>query len=261
MSNESAKVIVSLIGVGGLLLYGYLILIYDTPVEYLKYTVILSSLGILYPLVSLSNNEYFKENQWKVWMVGLTSMGIILIAGYSSKVTTNDGLIWDFYNAVSSEGYRLFYFVILIAANICALASKKLSLWCSAFTIGFMSPVILASIIIFAIIVIGLIALGSSSKSNSVSSWTNIFNSSNPSSSSSETEGKQNYTESKPILLSFKVEWKERTQPLTYTAFFNLPANASVNDFKRELYKLGRNKDIIIINYRRGNDPTIEVGY
>lgn len=178
MSDKSAKVIISLIGVAGLILYGYLLFMSDISVENQKYTVLAASIGVLYPLFSLTDNEFFIENKWKALGVGFASLCIILFAGYTSKVDTQDGLVWDFVNAITTDGYRYFYFFLLVVANICPLISKKLSVWLSPFTIGIMIPVIIASLLLLALIVVGLSILGAYGKSNKGSnSWSSILSS------------------------------------------------------------------------------------
>ena len=110
MSNKSVKVMVSLIGVAGLILYSYLILKADISVENQKYTVIAASIGVLYPLISLTDNEFFNEKKWNALGVGFAGLCIILFAGFASKVDTQEGLVWDFLNAITTDGYRYFYF-------------------------------------------------------------------------------------------------------------------------------------------------------
>ena len=108
MSNKSVKVMVSLIGVAGLILYSYLILKADISVENQKYTVIAASIGVLYPLISLTDNEFFNEKKWNALGVGFAGLCIILFAGFASKVDTQEGLVWDFLNAITTDGYRYF---------------------------------------------------------------------------------------------------------------------------------------------------------
>lgn len=263
MNNESAKVIVSLIGVAGLFLYGYLIFMSDISADYQKYTVLAASLGVLYPLGALSDNEYLSGNGYKAFGIGLLGACVILFAGYASKIDTEDGLIWDFFKAITTEGYRYFYFFLLLVANILPLVSKKYSIWLSAFTVGIMIPVLIASVLALAIIVGVLSALGASGKSNKgTSSWSSIFSS--PSSTNSNTNNERKSTSSSEPKTSssyvphahFRIVWRHNSQPLTYNADFELPVDATVSDFERKLKKM-HGGDATIVSYRRGNDPTV----
>ncbi len=103
MNNESAKVIVSLIGVAGLILYGYLIFMSDISADYQKYTVLAASLGVLYPIGTLSDNEYLNGNGYKTFGIGLLGACVFLFAGHASKIDTEDGLIWDFFKAITID--------------------------------------------------------------------------------------------------------------------------------------------------------------
>ena len=263
MSDKSAKVIISLIGVAGLILYGYLLFMSDISVENQKYTVLAASIGVLYPLISLTDNEFFIENKWKALGAGFAGLCIILIAGYASKVDTQDGLVWDFVNAITTDGYRYFYFFLLVVANICPLVSKKIAVWLSPFTIGVMIPVILASLLLLALIVAGLSLLGAYGKSNKgTSSWSSIFSS--PSSTNSNTNKERISASSlepkkSPSYVphaTFRIVWRHNSQPLTYNADFDLPVDATVSDFERKLKKM-HGGDATIVSYRRGNDPTV----
>ena len=115
MNNKSTKVIISLFGVAGVILYGYLLFICDISVEYQKYTVLAASIGVLYPLISLTDNEFFYINKWKTLGVGFAGLCIITVAGFASKVDTQDGLVWDFLNAITTDGYRYFYFSLFFS--------------------------------------------------------------------------------------------------------------------------------------------------
>jgi hypothetical protein len=182
MSDKTKKNIFSLIGVAGLILYGYLILKADISDENQKYTVIASALGVLYPLMSLTDNEFLNGNGWKAIGFGFLGTLTICLAGYGTKVDTEEGLAWDLFNAFSTEQFRMFYLVVLVIANIIPLVSKKYSVWVSSFAIGLMIPVIIVSLIALAILAIGLAILGALGKNNNSSnSWSSIF--SNPSTS------------------------------------------------------------------------------
>ena len=185
MSEKSANVIVSLIGVAGLLLYFYLLVMGDIAPENQKYTVIAASIGLLYPAVSLSDNEDLKLYGWNAFGVGVVGLCIVLISGFATKTQTSEGIIWDLLNAVTLKGWLYFYLVLLIIANLCPLVLKKYSIWVSSFVIGIMVPVLIASILLIAIFVVGLYLLSLYGKSNNTSnSWSSIFNSSSTSSSS-----------------------------------------------------------------------------
>ena len=262
MNDNSSRVIVSLIGVAGLILYGYLLFMCDISVENQKYTVLAASLGVLYPLISLTENEFFISGKWKALGVGFAGLCVILIAGFASKVDTQDGLAWDFINAITTDGYRYFYFFLLVVANICPLVSKQISVWLSPFTIGIMIPVILASLLMLAIIIAGLSLLGAYGKSNKgTSSWSSIFSS--PSSTNSNTNERKSVSSSEPKKspsyvprAHFRIVWRHNSQPLTYNADFELPVDATVSDFERKLKKM-HGGDATIVSYRRGNDPTV----
>ena len=261
MKDDSVKTIVSLLGIAGFILYGYLLFMSDISAEYQKYTVIVASLGLLFPMVSLSSIELMPGKKYKAYGIGFVGACVILSAGYFSKVDTEDGLIWDFLTAISTEGYRYFYFIILLLANICPLISKRYSFWLSAFTIGVMLPVLITSLLVLAIIIGGLSALGASGKSNSSSnSWSSIF--SNSSGTNDHKNGgdnpsslhKDDYSYTPRVY--YKVEWKHNRQPLTSTAHLELPFDATVNDFKNRLQKM-YGGEITIVSYRRGSAPTV----
>lgn len=176
MSEKSASVIVSLIGVAGLLLYSYLLIMGDIAPENQKYTVIAASVALLYPIISLSNNEDTKLYGWKIFGVGFVGLCIVLISGYATKVQTSEGVIWDFLNAVTTKEWLYFYLIILIVANICPLVLKKYSVWVIPFVIGFMIPVLVASLLVLAIFVAGLYLVSLYGKTNNTSnSWSSIF--------------------------------------------------------------------------------------
>lgn len=248
MNDESVKTFVSLLGVAGFILYGYLLFMSDISVENQKYTVIVASLGLLFPMVSLSSSELLPGNKYKAYGIGFVGACVILAAGYSSKVDTEDGLIWDFLTAISTEGYRYFYFIILLLSNICPLISKRYSVWLSAFTIGIMLPVLIASLLVLAIIIGGLSALGASGKSNSSSnSWSSIFSNSSDTGNSvrsSETTEQQMSQSSEPLYM-FWIEYDfsegSRMGPkaLSHTMCVRLPGNASFSEIDKVLKKDG----------------------
>ena len=255
MSDKSAKVIISLIGVAGLILYGYLLFMSDISVENQKYTVLAASIGVLYPLISLTDNEFFIENKWKALGVGFASLCIILFAGYTSKVDTQDGLVWDFVNAITTDGYRYFYFFLLVIANICPLVSKKISVWLSPFTIGIMIPVILASLLLLALVIVGLSLLGAFGKSNSGSnSWSSIFSNTSGTSNSSkeptkpiQVKGNDNRRYALLEIEYARDEYAARNAISYYKALENLPLDFSSNQISRYLQK----------KYMLGYDPVI----
>ena len=197
MSDKSANVIVSLIGVAGLLLYFYLLVMGDIAPENQKYTVIAASAGLLYPAISLFESEDVKLYGWKALGVGLVGLCIILISGFAIKVQTSEGVIWDFLVAVTTKGWLYFYLVILIVANLCPLALKRYSIWVIPFVIGIMVPVVIATLLLLAIIIGGLSLLGLFGKSDkTTNSWSSILSSSscNSNNGSSQTSIKQNIT-------------------------------------------------------------------
>lgn len=259
MNNETAKVIVTLLGVAGLTLYGYLLFMSDISVENQKYTVIAASLGLLFPMVSLSRNEFLPGNEYKAYGIGLLGVSIILFAGYYSKVDTESGLIWDFFKAISTERYRVFYFFILLLTNICPLISKRYSVWLSAFTIGVMLPVLIASLLVLAIIIGGLSALGASAKSNSsTNSWSSIFSNSSDSGNSlrSREITEQQMSQSSEPLYTFWIEYDfsegSRMGPdaLSHTMNVRLPGNASFSDIDKVLKKRWGNKAKVLKYWR-----------
>ena len=255
MNNESAKVIISLIGVAGLILYGYLIFMSDISADYQKYTVLAASLGVLYPLGALSDNEYLSGNGYKAFGIGLLGACVILFAGYASKIDTEDGLIWDFFKAITTEGYRYFYFFLLLVANILPLVSKKYSIWLSAFTVGIMIPVLIASVLALAIIVGVLSALGASGKSNgSSNSWSSIFSGTSGTNTKSNKEETSIMDSSQPSepLFNFKIEWDHSDgsrlgpEPISYTQYIRLPRNSSYAVISKALKKMhGSNAKVL----------------
>lgn len=261
MSDNTAKIFYSLIGVAGLILYGYLILKADISVENQKYTLLAASLGVLYPLMSLTDNEFLVGNGWKAIGVGFVGICIILFAGYVSKVDTEEGIIWDLFNALSTERYRLLYLIILAFANIFPLISKKYSVWGSAFTIGLMTPVIIASLIALAILAIGLAFLGALGKSNNSSnSWSSIFTNSSDNSNNESRTNSNNILRNKgnvnrryaylTIKYSRSVEESRNIDSL-YKTSEALPLDFSYDQISRYLkkkYCLGY--DPVIVNTR-----------
>lgn len=254
MNNESAKVIVSLIGVAGLILYGYLIFMSDISADYQKYTVLAASLGVLYPLGALSDNEYLSGNGYKAFGIGLLGACVILFAGYASKIDTEDGLIWDFFKAITTEGYRYFYFFLLLVANIFPFVSRKYSIWLSAFTIGIMIPVLIASLLALAIIIGVLSALGASGKTNgSSNSWSSIFSGTSGANTKSNKEA--NVTDlSQPSepLFNFKIEWDNSDgsrlgpKPISSTQYIRLPRNSSYAEISKALKRMhGSNAKVL----------------
>lgn len=257
MSDNSARVIVSLIGVAGLILYGYLLFMCDISVENQKYTVLAASLGVLYPLISLTDNEFYISGKWKALGVGFAGLCIILIAGFASKVDTQDGLVWDYVNAITTDGYRYFYFFLLVVANICPLVSKQISVWLSPFTIGIMIPVILASLLMLAIIIAGLSLLGAYGKSNKgTSSWSSIFNSTSSTSNNTvpqkseapkRTKGTDNRRYAILDIEYARDEYAAKNAVGFYHAREALPADFTYNQISRYLKK----------KYMLGYDPVI----
>lgn len=246
MNNESAKVIVSLIGVAGLILYGYLIFMSDISADYQKYTVLAASLGVLYPLGALSDNEYLSGNGYKAFGIGLLGACVILFAGYASKIDTEDGLIWDYFKAITTEGYRYFYFFLLLVANILPFVSKKYSVWLSAFTVGIMIPVLIASLLVLAIIVGVLSALGASGKTNgSSNTWSSIFSGTSGANSNTSKEASiTDFSQPSEPLFNFKIEWDNSDgsrlgpQPISYTQYIRLPRNSSYAEISKALKKM-----------------------
>lgn len=240
MSNETTKVIFILLGVAGLALYGYLLFMSDISVENQKYTVIAAALGLLYPAISLSSNELLNENGFKILGVGLLGLCVILIAGYASKIDTEEGVVWDYLNAITTDKYRYFYFLILLVANICPLISKKYSIWISAFVIGIMTPVTIASLLLLLAIILGLSLLGSSGKSNNSSnSWSSIFSSS----SNTDTHDKKKSIIQKDNVRrrNFKVIYSHGG-PLTYTQhLIDMPEDISFSEIEREIRRMHGN--------------------
>lgn len=257
MSNKSVKVMVSLIGVAGLIFYGYLTLKADISVENQKYTVLAASLGVLYPLISITDNEFLVDNGWKLIGVGFLGACIILLAGYGAKVDTEEGLAWDLFNAISTEQFRIFYLVLLVIANIIPLISKKYSVWISSFTIGLMIPVIIASLLALAIVFIGLAILGALGKlNNSSNSWSSILTNSSDNSnirsgtntsSSIQTKGNDNRRYAYlTIRYARSVDESKNTDSL-YKAMEALPLDFTYNQISRYLQK----------KYGLGYDPVI----
>ena len=119
--------------------------------------------------------------------------------------------------------------------------------------------------ILGGLILVGLFGkskLGNNGGSSSLSSWSNMSSSPQPESESSNSESSYQWqSENKPQLVQFHVYWRFSNNVLENGLYLNLPADASVNDFKREIYKMYRKNDIIIVKYRRGSDPEVEVGY
>ena len=171
MFNDNNKIIATIVGVAGLILYAYLLFFADISPEKQKYTVLAAALGVLYPIASLSNNMYYSWNTGKVWGVGIASACLIIIIGLITKVETSDGLIYDLFNSISSQGYRYFYLLLLIVANIYPLVSEEDSIWTSAFAIGIMAPVIIASLLVLLAIIIAIFIFKAVSDADSSRSW------------------------------------------------------------------------------------------
>lgn len=233
MSEKSAYVIVSLIGVAGLLLYFYLLVMCDISPESLKYTVIAASIGLLYPTLSLFDNEDLQFNGWKAVGVGVAGLCIVLISGFATKVQTSEGVIWDFLNAVTIKGWLYFYLVLLIIANICPLVLKKYSIWVSPFVIGIMTPVLLASLLLLAIIIGGLSLLGLFGKSDKTSSSLGSLFTSSPSTSNTNTT-------------------QERVQDNRKTVSTNIADNKSSNTNSEEEKRRKKEIDFLTTGWTHG---------
>lgn len=257
MSEKSAYVIVSLIGVASLLLYSYLLVMGDIAPENQKYTVIAASVGLLYPIISLSNNEDTKFYGWKIFGVGFAGLCIVLISGFATKVQTSEGVIWDFLNAVTTKEWLYFYLIILIVANICPLVVKKYSVWVIPFVIGIMAPVLIASILLLVIFVVGLFIASLYGKSNNTSnSWSSAFSSSSSSTNntaphksvkSAQTKGMDNRRYATLIIEYARDEYAVRNAIGYYKAIENLPLDFSYDQISRYLQK----------KYMLGYDPVI----
>ena len=261
MSDNTSKIIVSLLGVAGLILYGYLIFLADVSAEYQKYTVIVASLGVLYPLISLIDNEHLTGNAWKAIGIGSLGACLILLAGYGAKVNTNDGLGWDFFNAISTEHFRMFYLIILVIANVVPLISKKFSVWVSSLIIGLMIPVIIASLIALAIVAIGLAILNAAGKSNNSSnSWSSLLTNSSGSSNKGSGANKNSFIQTKGndnrryayliIRYARSVDESRNTDSL-YKASEALPLDFTFDQISTYLKKkYGLGYDPVIVNTR-----------
>ena len=247
MSSKSAKVITSLIGVMGVILYGYLIFICNIPEDYQKYTVLASAVGLLYPVVSLSDNEFLVGKGYMAFAIGFVGTCAIFIVGYTSKDNTDAGVVWDFLVAITSEAFRYLYFFLLIIANVFSLMSKKISMWLSSFIIGFMMPVL---ILVLIILVIGVSILGATSKSKGSSnlSWSSIFSNTSDGENNKREDVKisnsNNLPQSSELIYTFNIEYdysngsRKGLDPISYNQRISLPRNASLSDISKALKRM-----------------------
>ena len=258
MSEKSAYVIVSLVGVAGLLLYSYLLVMGDIAPENQKYTVIAASVGLLYPIISLSNNEDIKLYGWKVFGVGFAGLCIILISGYATKVQTSEGVIWDFLNAVTTKEWLYFYLFLLIVAHLFPLVLKKYSIWVIPFVIGFMIPVLIASLLALAIFVAGLYLVSLYGKSNNTSnSWSSVFSSSSKTTNNTAPQKTVKSTQTKGVdnkrYAYFLVTWgSDALNHTSWTEAFPVDmTHDQISKYMKRAHVVGDGSSLVSVKFVR----------
>lgn len=119
---------------------------------------ILVIVGILSP-ISFLNNQKFNDKDYLYAIISLiVGLVISIISGIVLKEDNND-FISDFYAALSSKGFSIFYLLSLVVSIIISWRMRCIGIIVTVFLIGMLSPFIIAAAFFLVIIIIIIVIL------------------------------------------------------------------------------------------------------
>ena len=147
------------IGILALLSNLYLLFISDyNPENGFRYLpAILVIVGLSAPISFLVKYKNTDDEYLYAFMAAIVGLIISVIAGIIIKNNTNNSFLTDFFYALSSGGFSVFYLILLIVSLVISWRMRKYGIIAISFLIGFLSPMIIAAIIYLLFVIIGIV--------------------------------------------------------------------------------------------------------
>lgn len=198
---ETEKTSNILIGVGlvGLLAYGYMLIFSDISPEDLKYSVLACSFAAFLPFAITIRKITTDFSTGSFWGIVIVVAAIFSFVAYSKMKATEDGVLFDLFAVVSSDGFRWLYLSLLVISTLFPFILKKGAPYVLAITLGVIIPVILYTIIILVVILIGCYVLSLFGKSNKTSSSLGSLFTSSPKTSNTIPVQEKTQATPKPV--------------------------------------------------------------
>ena len=177
----SQKILLGL-GILAILANIYLLFFSDFNLEkdFRYLPVILVTIGLLAPVSFWFKYKNTDDEYLYSLIAAIVGLVISIIAGIILKEKTNDSFFADFFDALSSSGFSIFYLVLLVISLIISWRVSRYGIIAVAFLVGFLSPMIIAAILYLVLIIIGIIIVlifggkgGITKSSSSISSINN----------------------------------------------------------------------------------------
>ena len=233
-----------LIGVGlvGLLAYGYMLIFSEISPENLKYSVLVCSFAALLPFAITIRKITTDYSTGSFWGIVIVVAAIFSFIAYSMMNATKDGILFDLFAVVSSEGFRWLYLSLLVISTILPFIWEKGAPYVLAITLGVIIPVILYTIIILVVILIGCYVLSLFGKSNNTSSSLGSLFTSSPNRNSVEVKPIQTKEIDNRRYATLNIEYARdeesaRTAIGFYKAIETLPLDFTNEQISRYLNK------------------------
>lgn len=198
---DSEKTSNILIGVGlvGLLAYGYMLIFSDISPENLKYSVLACTFAAFLPCAITIRKITTDFNIGIFWGIVIIVAAIFSFVAYSMMKATEDGILFDLFAVISSEGFRWLYLSLLVISTIFPFIWEKGAPYVLAISLGVIIPVFLYTILILVAIWIGSYVLSLFGKSNNTSSSLSSLFTSSPKTSNTRPVQEKTQTASKPV--------------------------------------------------------------
>ena len=250
-----------LIGVGlvGLLAYGYMLIFSDISPEDLKYSVLACTFAAFLPCAITIRKITTDFSIGIFWGIVIIVAAIFSFVAYSMMKATEDGILFDLFAVISSEGFRWLYLSLLVISTIFPFIWEKGVPYVLAISLGVIIPVFLYTILILVAIWIGCYVLSLFGKSNNTSSsLSSLFTSTNSGKSTQlEVQNNVKPTQKRTVdnkrYAYFLVRWGHDSEVQTsWTEAFPVDmTHEKISEYMKRAHVMGDGTSLVSVEFVR----------
>ena len=127
------------------------------------------AIGLFGPISFIVKEEITKKEFSTAIISAIAGLFIAILSGIL-LIKGNHDLFSEFFDALSTKGYSLFYLLILISSFVISCKYMKIGIMATAFLIGLLTPLLFAAIIFIiisiVIFIVGLLSSGDNKNSS-----------------------------------------------------------------------------------------------
>lgn len=241
-NNKQSNILegLSWIGILGIIVFAC-VLIFGDVSKNGKYTASIACIiGLAYPICKTLLSSNSDEAIGSGMFTAIGGLVLAIFWGLVFKKSTSDGFILDFLNALISKGFLWFYLILLLLSSYFATKDKNITMIISGILVGFLTPVIIAGVVMLVLIVVGLIiAFALSKSSNGTSTLTNTIG--NKSESGINKQSLNQTQNTNTVGTYYWIVWKSGEHGTIYDFEKIYPKGVSASQITADLKKINHN--------------------